>query len=65
MFKCMKDGKTQQNSRNCVTWRTTKTVYSGRRFTEIQMRFKHEGQFFFLQEEMQYTLSYFRDHGGT
>lgn len=32
---------------------------------EFKMRFKHEGQFFFLQEEMQYTLSYFRDHGGT
>ena len=26
---------------------TTKNVYSGRRFTGIQNRFKHEGQFFF------------------
>ena len=44
----------------------TKNVYSGRRFRGIQNRFKHEGQFPSPrpQEEMQYTLSYFRDHGG-
>lgn len=31
---------------------------------EFKIVLNMKGNFFFLQEEMQYTLSYFRDHGG-